>query len=537
MTFIPTVITKVDNNNSCGLTGATGFFGTSTSTSGYNSIQVTINSDSNSIPLGLQIFFSDNGTIFYPYYSDTFFNNAIFSKKYIIQKLYYYIQYTASVSSTINITTQLSTTEYSTENNSISTFTNPTEGLYDAFGKLRVSTPQTLLEIKFPGQTAGATGFLNNSLQVCTASTGTYSAPCSNAKCIIGGTGPGYFISQSRNFCVYQAGKSLLINASGIIKPGNTAFVGRIGYFFNSVPLANPLVVEDGLYFEYGTTMKVCYKNDELEEIPQSDWNIDKMDGTGSSGLNLNFSKCQLFLIDMEWLGVGRIRFGFYAYGKVIYCHQVSNINALTLPYTKLINLPLCYSLHSSTAGATATGSITQICGTVLSEGGYTPVGRPFTATSGLVDIETANIEIPILMLRGGTTNYFHQNIIPTNINITDNANNIIVTYYFRIYRDGNTPFPGGTIAWNPVDTNYSVSQYARTSTGTFSSANSILVHSGDFISRSTVAYGDLSSVFSSQILQITSNILNVSDILCLSVSSLSTSSNIAATLSWNEYY
>lgn len=386
MTFIPSVITKVDNNNSCSLTGASAFGGTSTSTTGYNSIQVTISSDNNSVPLGLTIFFSDDGITFTQYYSDTFFNNAIFSKKYIIQKLYYYITYNASASSTINITTQLSTTEYSTENNSISTFSNPNEGLYDAFGKLRVSTPLTLLEIKFPGQTAGATGFLSNTLQISTGSTGTYSSSCSNAKCIISGSGAGYFISQSRNFCVYQAGKSLLINASGIINPGNIAYVGRIGYFHNTLPLTNPLVVEDGLYFEHnGTTMKVCYKNDSLVEILQSNWNIDRMDGTGSSGLNLDFSKCQLFLIDMEWLGVGRIRFGFYVYGKVIYCHQVTNINALTLPYTKLINLPICYSLH----GSSGVGSITQICSTVLSEGGYTPVGRPFTATSGIVDIAT----------------------------------------------------------------------------------------------------------------------------------------------------
>ena len=55
------------------------------------------------------------------------------------------------------------------------------------------------------------------------------------------------------------------------------------------------------------------------------------MDGTGKTGLELDFTKAQLFVIDMEWLGVGRVRFGFYAYGRIYYCHQIEPIVSFRL--------------------------------------------------------------------------------------------------------------------------------------------------------------------------------------------------------------
>ena len=50
------------------------------------------------------------------------------------------------------------------------------------------------------------------------------------------------------------------------------------------------------------------------------------MDGNGPSRINLNFFKAQLFTFDLEWLSIGRIRFGYFAYGIVHYCHQITNL-------------------------------------------------------------------------------------------------------------------------------------------------------------------------------------------------------------------
>lgn len=75
--------------------------------------------------------------------------------------------------------------------------------------------------------------------------------------------------------------------------------------------------------------------------VPQSQWNIDKMDGTGPSGYNLDISKMQMAYIDYTWYGAGFIRFGFRAVnGEIIYCHKMPNNNVNTAAYMRSGNIP-----------------------------------------------------------------------------------------------------------------------------------------------------------------------------------------------------
>jgi hypothetical protein len=79
-------------------------------------------------------------------------------------------------------------------------------------------------------------------------------------------------------------------------------------------------------------------------KYPQSTWNLDKMDGTGPSGYNLDLSKMQMFYIDYSWYGAGSIRWGFRAAnGNVTYCHRVLNNNVNTEAYMRTGNLPARY--------------------------------------------------------------------------------------------------------------------------------------------------------------------------------------------------
>ena len=79
-------------------------------------------------------------------------------------------------------------------------------------------------------------------------------------------------------------------------------------------------------------------------KYPQSTWNLDKMDGTGPSGYNLDLSKMQMFYIDYSWYGAGFIRWGFRAAnGNVTYCHKVLNNNINTEAYMRSGNLPARY--------------------------------------------------------------------------------------------------------------------------------------------------------------------------------------------------
>jgi hypothetical protein len=545
MTFTPQVLTQTDNNNSISNSTSPSFNGISTITTGYNTLILTINSTTDSLAGGIQIQFSDDNLNWLTPYTDTYFSTNIFTKNYLIIKKYYRIIYNnSSPTGTFSITSRLSTDLDSSiiQNTSISVFDNNTEGSLDAFSRLRVSNPVTILDIRFPGQTDGSANFLKNNLQITDASNGSFTGTYGNSILTINASGVGYYISQSRNYCIYQPGKSLLFMATGVLDPSNNNYTTRIGYFDNVVPLTNPLIVRNGLYFEYsGGVCSVNIKNNTPTTINQSDWNIDKLNGTGLSGLTLDFRKTQLFVIDMEWLGVGRIRFGFYAYGKIQYCHQVTNINILTRPYTNSINLPICYSIHNSTVGGGTSNNFSQICSTVISEGGYAPLGRPFSISTGSptsVQI-AANVEEPILFLRGNVANpnYYHQNIIPTGLSMICSATNDLVLYRLEYFLAGT--YLGIQPTWINVNSAYSVAQYAGNLSSGYNNTNAITLDQGYFYGRGTNTFSQLGDVFTSQVLQITSNIRNESDILVLTATFVNTSgnANVLGTLSWQELY
>jgi hypothetical protein len=79
-------------------------------------------------------------------------------------------------------------------------------------------------------------------------------------------------------------------------------------------------------------------------KVPQSEWNIDKADGTGPSGFSLDLSKMQMFYIDYSWYGAGFIRWGLRGInGDVFYVHKMENNNINQEAYMRSGNLPARY--------------------------------------------------------------------------------------------------------------------------------------------------------------------------------------------------
>lgn len=107
--------------------------------------------------------------------------------------------------------------------------------------------------------------------------------------------------------------------------------------------------------------------------IERSDWNGDKLDGTGESGVTLDLTQSQIFGIDFEWLGVGTIRYFVFIDGEPILLHSQHNANSNDEVYMSTPNLPVRYSIENKGAGAAA--SLQHICSTVISEGGQEDLG------------------------------------------------------------------------------------------------------------------------------------------------------------------
>lgn len=322
----------------------------------------------------------------------------------------------------------------------------------DAFGRLRVGIPQTLFDSKMLYDklpfvydekiNSGASTFVpGDSLVTMTTSAAS-----------------GYVIRQSTSRFNYQPGKSMLTNITFVAAP-ETNVVKRVGLFQGLS--AAPYTPIDGMYLEIssdGPSFNILKTEGAVNTItiPQSSWNVDRLDGTGSSGLTIDFTKGQIFTIDYEWLGLGRVRFGFYLQGKLYYAHYVTNLNTLTAPYITSPNQPIRYEIRQNGAG---TGTMKQICATVVEEGAPEEIGYSVTAsTSGTVTVQNG-IATPVLAVRlaPGFSNLslFLKEFTLYNTDNTTNAKYIL-------YRDPT--ITGGSLSWSrPADSYF---EYAYGSVG-----------------------------------------------------------------------
>lgn len=115
------------------------------------------------------------------------------------------------------------------------------------------------------------------------------------------------------------------------------AFGPDEGFFFS--------LVEDELYVVHRRTFNGVKTNG---TFVQSAWNKDPLDGTGSSGFTLDLTKNNLFFIDYQSAGGGRIRWGVFSGGERIICHQMNMNNSMATNATQTLALPICWSCVAS---------------------------------------------------------------------------------------------------------------------------------------------------------------------------------------------
>jgi hypothetical protein len=530
MTYIPSYNNVVDANNSSTtlLTSGQSFTGTSTNVSGYSEINVFINANVDSATLGLQVQFSPDNSTWYTHLQKTIVA-SIDSKKIIkidVRGAYFKLTYTngeTDQTGTMQITTYLITNATSHE-----VIVHHPKKNVDSFSKLKVVNPNTLLDLRFFTTGVGSNDIDKNTLlSVTDTSNATYYTPTyANASMTIaktsGGGGSGYFKSQSRAYGIYQPGKSMLIYLTCILNNGSNSsgITTRCGYYDDN----------DGLFFQLvdGTISVVLRKGASDTAVASSAWNVDPMDGTGPSGIQLDFTKENFFIIQFAWLGVGSIRFGFLFNDDIYYCHYILNSNTLTAPYMDNPNLPIRYELIGAADGDT--GSMIQGCATVISEGGYNPIGRIFCIGT-ISAITVGSTEVPLLAITGNN-NYYHQNILPTSISVLGTSNNDSIILYMRLYLAGTSV--GSVTSWTDVNASYSVMKYALNADfSSFSTTDSIILSQTYVYSRSTIVPNNITQQF----LRLTSNVQNTSDIIVLSAIRINTDCDVHTSIAWEEIY
>jgi hypothetical protein len=251
----------------------------------------------------------------------------------------------------------------------------------------------------------------------------------------------------------------------------------------------------------------------EEEVVPQSAWNIDTFPA-------LDFSKANIFMADLEWLGVGRVRAGFVVDGEMRYCHEFNHANAINTVYMTSAILPVSYKITNS-ASIASSARLKQICSTVISEGGYQPVGPIYVAGRGansFTAISSETIVAAIRMASGRTDNV----IIPSQVDASlggNPASNIVAQWRLRL-----NPTISGT--WLPADNGRGNVEVM--SSGTFSGGT--IIGAGLVASRSAIEFDPESGLA----LSLGQDIDGNSDIIALTVQ-CSSSENATGLLGWRE--
>jgi hypothetical protein len=88
--------------------------------------------------------------------------------------------------------------------------------------------------------------------------------------------------------------------------------------------------------------------------IPQSQFNIDPIDGTGPSGYTFDASKMQMMGIQYTWYGAGFVDYMVRgADGNWVFAHRLKNNNVNTEAHMRSGNLPVRYSIDNDGSPAT----------------------------------------------------------------------------------------------------------------------------------------------------------------------------------------
>lgn len=309
----------------------------------------------------------------------------------------------------------------------------------DAFGRLRVSEPATLFDsqlqydkqpLLWDEKTAGS----GSSTHVPNESSVEMDVTTANGDSVI---------RQTYEYFRYQPGKSQLILCTFVFGPqqdGTTKLVGY-GDTNNGVFIGQ----DGGGAFVLLRSNNTGTVSDE-RKIYQSNWNLDTFSET--DGITLDFTKTQILVVDLEWLGVGRVRLGLNIDGITYYFHEFLNANVLDKVYMTTANLPIRYEI-TNTQEVAAASTLKHICSTVISEGGAEKaVAFPFSteitdvAIGNGVENKAVVLALRPSLLLNGIEN--HSKFIPKTFEVLAVGGPVFTKVIY------NPTITGGT--WSSVD-------------------------------------------------------------------------------------
>ena len=209
-----------------------------------------------------------------------------------------------------------------------------------------------------------------------------------------------YWEYDGTNVSVAQRTSTRQIAGTGSVTPDSNLITGNNTRFRDQLKAGDRIVIK-------GMTHVVSHVNSQTEitvtpdyrgvnvsqackinlisdkRVLQSEWNRDKLDGTGGSGYNMDVRYMQMIGIQYSWYGAGFIDWMVRgADGNFVYCHRMRNSNVNTEAFMRSGNLPVRYEVTNE-------GSMTSLAADINPTVTTIPlVESKFFPSSGTVFID-----------------------------------------------------------------------------------------------------------------------------------------------------
>lgn len=384
----------------------------------------------------------------------------------------------------------------------------------DAFGRLRVSNPTAIFEYNFIYDVSFDTYW---DTDLTNGATITHDSDKSSRELSVTSTSGSKAILQSRRHIEYYTGQSNLYyfttNPNGVaanIQKRLGVFDENNGYFFEAN--GNTGV---GVVIRSKTSGSVVDT-----KILQADWNTDKLDGNGPSGLTGTFLTQVLLWMDVAWLGSGGVRFGIVYNGKHYVLHESYQSAVITTPFCQSNILPFRFEVENLGGGAADSAFVT--CCSVKVEGTKSDVGRVRSGDTGTSEISFNNTEDFGFALRiNPSYPYASVKALAFSLLAASGSNDAIYRIYF------NPTLTSPTWASNPDSITQSV-----TNTPNFSGG--LVIESGH-INLSSSARSQISNILDSDI-YLGMSIDGTPDILMITLETAGGSGSAFFAGQWREY-
>ena len=393
----------------------------------------------------------------------------------------------------------------------------------DSKGRLKVQTQETIFFNTF--QYGKETDVWDES--TANGGSATFDATISQIRMAVTNAVGSKVIRQTRNVQRYTPGRTQTIAFAVRLQTPATGIRRRFGMFDGT----------DGFFFEDCGTVDattgepqyacVIINSDgatpTVERIYRKDWNGDKLDGTGPSGITANPQAQQLVMMDYEWYGAGQVVFSFVINGLPRVIHIFNHGNRLQSPWAKTPFLPIRLEIENLT-GVAGTHYLWQGSNSILAEGSVEKLGIAESILTPLtgINMPSANTFYPIVSIRIKST-ALTGIVLPTYFQASTLDNTDI---YYKLIRNATV---NGTWVDHP-DPN-SFSQYNYTSTGAITDGVELsagMITSGAGAGQIRV---DTDTVY--QIGR--SGLGTVSDTLTLAIAAKNANKNAVATMTWIE--